>query len=156
MRLSVSVTTRKPRPGEVDGVHYYFWKAAEFVKERDAGGFLEWADVHGNFYGTLEREVEPHRERGIGVLLDIDVQGAAQVRTRCPDAVSIFIRTSRFETLEARLRDRHTEAEEAIQKRLANARGELARAGEYDHQVINDDLEAALASMRAILGPLFV
>jgi guanylate kinase len=155
LRLSVSATTRKPRKGETDGVDYHFWDAADFVKEKDAGGFLEWANVHGNYYGTLASEVMPHREKGVGVLLDIDVQGAAQVRTRCPDAVSIFIRTSRFETLEERLRGRHTEDEATIQKRLANARGELARAGEYNYQVINDDLETALASMRQILGPLF-
>ena len=155
MRLSVSVTTRKPRKNEKQGVDYHFWSAADFVKERDQGGFLEWAEVHGNYYGTLEREVTPYREKGLGVLLDIDVQGAAKVRTRCPDAVSIFVKTSRFETLEARLRQRHTETEEAIQKRLNNARAELARAGEYQHQLINDDLEAALASMRVILGSLF-
>ncbi len=89
-------------------------------------------------------------------MLDIDVQGAEQVRQRCPDAVSIFIRTSRVETLEERLRRRHTETEAALQKRLQNARAELARAGEYQYQVINDDLEDALASMRKILGPLFV
>lgn len=155
LRLSVSATTRKPRVGEQDGVHYHFWSVPEFVKEKDQGAFLEWAQVHGNYYGTPEREVIGYREQGYGVLLDIDVQGAAQVRKRCPEAVSIFIRTSRFETLEERLRQRHTEPEEAIQRRLRNARAELARAGEYNHQVINDDLDTALASMRGILGPLF-
>ncbi|HZZ79523.1 MAG TPA: guanylate kinase [Gemmataceae bacterium] len=155
MRLSVSATTRAKRPKETDGVDYHFWTVADFLKEKDADGFLEWAKVHDNYYGTLVREVTPFRENGVGVLLDIDVQGAALVRQRCPDAVSIFVRTSRFETLEERLRARHTESEPAIQKRLANARAELARAGEYQHQVINDDLETAFVSMRAILGPLF-
>jgi guanylate kinase len=156
LRLSVSVTTRKERINEQPGVHYHFWSSADFIRDRDAGLFLEWAEVHGNFYGTLENEVLPYRrDLGMGVILDIDVQGMTQVKKRCPDAVTIFIRTSRFETLEERLRKRHTESEEAIQKRLHNARGELARAGEYDHQVINDELETALAQMRAIIGPLF-
>lgn len=155
MRLSVSATTRGRRPGEQDGVHYHFWSVADFLKEIEADGFLEWAKVHDQYYGTLVREVKPYREQGVGVLLDIDVQGAEQVRKRCPDAVAIFIRTSRFETLEERLRSRHTESEAAIQKRLRNAGAELARAGEYQYQVINDDLETALVSMRTILGPLF-
>ncbi|MSQ94029.1 MAG: guanylate kinase [Gemmataceae bacterium] len=156
LQLSVSVTTRKPRINEEPGVAYHFRTVPEFLKERDKGQFLEWAEVHGNYYGTLEQEVKPYRELfRQGVVLDIDVQGAEQVRKRCPDAMSIFVRTSKFETLEERLRKRHTDPEESIQKRLANARAELARAEEYDHQVINDDLEVALASMRAILGPLF-
>jgi guanylate kinase len=155
MRLSVSATTRPKRPKEKDGKDYHYWTVERFLQEKDANGFLEWAKVHDNYYGTLVSEVTPYRERGEGVLLDIDVQGAAQVRQRCPDAVSIFVKTSRFETLEERLRQRHTETEEAIQKRLTNARAELARAGEYQHQVTNDDLESALASMRAILSPLF-
>ncbi len=155
LRLSVSATTRAKRPGEQDGVDYHFWSVPDFLKEKDADGFLEWAKVHDNYYGTPRSEVTPHREQGKGVLLDIDVQGAEQVRKQCPDAVSIFIRTTRFDTLEERLRQRHTETEAAMQKRLQNAKEELARAGEYQHQVINDDLDAALASMRLILGPLF-
>jgi guanylate kinase len=155
MRLSVSATTRSIRPAEQEGVHYHFCSEAEFLKEKDAGGFLEWAKVHDHYYGTPMKEVTPFRANGIGVLLEIDVQGAEQVRQRCPDAVSIFIRTSRFEMLEERLRQRHTENETALQKRLTNARAELARAKEYQHQVINDDLDAALASMRLILDPLF-
>jgi guanylate kinase len=155
MRLSVSATTRDKRPGEQDGVDYHFWDVPSFLKTKDTDGFLEWANVHENYYGTLVQEVAPFRTQGQGVVLDIDVQGAEQVRRRCPDAVSIFIRTTRFETLEERLRQRHTETEAALQKRLKNARAELARAGEYQYQVINDDLEAALASTRTILGPLF-
>lgn len=156
LRLSVSVTTRQPRINEQPGVHYHYWSVPEFIKARDDGRFLEWAQVHGDYYGTLEDEVTPYRrDLRMGVLLDIDVQGAEQVRKRCPEAVSIFIRTSRFETLEERLRSRHTESEDAMKRRLNNARAELARAAEYDYQVINDDLETALASMRGILGPLF-
>jgi guanylate kinase len=155
MRLAVSVTTRAPRPGEVDGVHYHFWSVPDFEKAQGAGEFLESAKVHDNYYGTLCKEVTPYRDQRVGVLLDIDVQGCAQVRERCPDAVSIFLRTSCLEMLEERLRSRRTDSEETIQRRLRNARTELARAGEYDYQVINDDLEIALASLRAILGPLF-
>lgn len=155
LRLSVSVTTRQPRINEQPGVHYHFWGVPEFLVARDAGRFLEWAEVHGNYYGTLENEVTPYRELAMGVLLDVDVQGCDQLKKRCPDAVSIFVRTSHFETLEERLRKRHTESEEAIQKRLRNAHMELTHADKYDYQVINDDLETAVASMRAILGPLF-
>src|SRR4051794_1735216 len=90
LRLSVSATTRPPRPGERDGVHYHFWTRERFQREIEAGGFLEWAEVFGNYYGTPRSEVEPFRARGVGVILDIDVQGAAQVRAQCPDAVSIF------------------------------------------------------------------
>lgn len=155
MRLSVSATTRRPRPNEVDGVHYYFRSVPDFRKAIDAGDFLEWAEVHGNYYGTPVAEVMRFREQGVGVILDIDVQGAAQVRKRCPEVTSIFIRTSDIDTLEKRLRQRHTESEDAIQQRLTNARLELARAIEYDHEVINDDLDTALASLRAILDPVF-
>src|SRR5947209_6007167 len=87
LRLSVSATTRARRPTEVDGVHYYFWSRAQFLREREAGGFLEWAEVHGNCYGTLEREVTPYRKAGVGVVLDIDTRGWEQVKQVCPDAV---------------------------------------------------------------------
>ena len=155
LRLSVSVTTRAPRPGEVEGVHYYFRTKEFFLAEIEADAFLEWAEVFGNYYGTLKSEVEPHRLQGIGVLLDIDVKGWEQVRRSCPDAVSIFVRTSSMETYEKRLRDRKTETEAALKRRLEGARLEITRASEYDYQVINDDLATALAEIRAILGPLF-
>jgi guanylate kinase len=155
MRLSVSATTRGARPGEADGVAYYFWDVPEFLRHRDADEFLEWAEVHGNYYGTPKSEVLPFREKGLGVVLDIDVKGWEQVKKRCPDVVSIFVQTSTFAILEERLRNRRTESEEALQRRLNNARTELLRAPEYDHQVINDDLEPALASLQEILSPLF-
>jgi guanylate kinase len=157
LRLSVSATTRSARPGEQDGREYHFWKRERFEEGIRAGEFLEWAEVFGKYYGTPRSEVEPYRERGEGVLLDIDVQGAAQVRTKCPDGVSIFLRASSLDpeeelkTLETRLRKRGTESEEAIGRRLAGARGELARAGEYDHQVINDNLERAVAEVAALI-----
>jgi guanylate kinase len=151
LRLSVSATTRPPRPGEQDGVHYHFWTREQFEAERASGAFLEWAEVHGRYYGTLRREVEPFRERGMGVLLDIDVQGAEQVRRSCPDAVLVFLQTASETDLEARLRKRGTESEESIRQRLANAQRELSRIGEYDYRVVNDDLDKAVAELKAIV-----
>jgi guanylate kinase len=151
LRLSVSVTTRAPRPGEEDGKDYHFWPRERFEKEKQAGAFLEWAEVFGNYYGTLRREVEPYRGQGMGVILDIDVQGAAQVRSKCPDAVTVFLRAPSLEVYERRLRKRGTESEAAIQKRLAGARRELEHAGEYLYQVVNDDLETAVTQLGAIV-----
>lgn len=155
LRLSVSVTTRDRRPAEIDGVHYHFWSRDRFLRERDAGGFLEWAEVHGNCYGTLVQEVTPHRALGYGVILDIDTHGWEQVKRLCPDAVSIFVRAASPAEYERRLRARRTESEEQIQRRLRAAEAELARAPEYDYQVINDDLPTAIAELRAIVSSLF-
>jgi guanylate kinase len=151
LRLSVSATTRRPRPGEQDGREYHFWTRDRFEQARAEGAFLEWAEVHGNYYGTLRSEVDPYRRQGQIVLLDIDVQGAQQVRASCPDVVTVFLRAPSLEVLEQRLRDRRTEAEASIQRRLANARSELAHAGEYQYQVINDSLESAVAQLGAIV-----
>ncbi len=156
LRLSVSATTRPPRPDEEDGVHYWFWSPEQFELEKASGGFLEWAEVHGRCYGTLRREVIPYRDKGIGVLLDIDVQGAEQVRRQFPEAVPVFLRTSTLEVLERRLRGRGTENEEAVQRRLAGAKRELARITEYPYQVVNDDLETAVAELTAIARRQFV
>jgi guanylate kinase len=157
LRLSVSATTRPRRDYEQEGVHYHFWTRERFEQAMQAGAFLEWATVWGNYYGTPRPEVETYRERGVGVILDIDVQGAAQVRKACPDAVSIFLHAApgdadeELKTLEKRLRERRSETEEAVRRRLAGARGELARAGEYDYQVINDDLDRAVADVLRII-----
>jgi guanylate kinase len=151
LRLSVSATTRRPRPGEVDGVHYHFWTPDHFAEELRAGAFLEHAEVYGRWYGTLLCEVEPYRTQGMGVILDLDVQGATAIRRLFPDAVLIFLRTHSLETYEARLRKRGTEEETAIQQRLAAARSELAHAGEYRYSVINEDLDAAVAELGAIV-----
>jgi guanylate kinase len=156
LRQSVSATTRPPRPAERDGVHYRFWTRERFEAERDAGGFLEWALVFGNYYGTPRSEVEPYREQGDGVILVIDVQGAAQVRAKCPDAVSVFLTASCWEECERRLRARATEDEPTIARRLATAREELARAGEYQYQVINDDLDTAVEQLHGIVKAQFV
>jgi guanylate kinase len=155
LRLSVSATTRPSRLGEQDGVHYFFWSPEQFEREMQAGAFLEWAEVHGFRYGTLKREVEPFRQQGSGVILDIDVQGARAVRRQIPEAVLVFLRTSDFEAYAQRLRRRASENEEKIQERLATAQRELACADEYDFQIINDDLNAAVDGFQAILDRLF-
>jgi guanylate kinase len=154
IHLSVSATTRPPRGGEQDGREYYFWTREQFETERAAGSFLEWAEVHGCYYGTLQREVDPYRQEGMAVILEIDVQGAAAMRRIRPEAVSIFVLASAGESYEERLRKRGTEGEEAIRRRLATAQSELAHAGEYDYQVLNDDLEAAIATIRNIVVQL--
>jgi guanylate kinase len=151
LRLSVSATTRPPRSGERDGVNYHFWTRDQFEEEVRANAFLEWAEVHGHCYGTLRCEVEPYRRQGQGVLLDIDVNGAAQVRRQCPDHVSVFLRTSSPEVYEQRLRKRGTESEAEVQRRLAAARRELACASDYQYQIVNDDLDTAVAELRAVV-----
>jgi len=155
LRVSVSATTRPARPGERDGVHYHFWAREKFLQQVQAGAFLEWAEVHGNYYGTLRDEVGPYRAQGIGVILDIDVQGAAQVRRLCPDSVSVFLRPPSLEVLEQRLRARGTEDEAALARRLANARREMARIGEYTYVVVNEDLGEAVAQLRELLARQF-
>lgn len=151
LHLAVSATTRLPRPGEIDGRHYHFWDRERFEKELQAGAFLESAEVHGNYYGTLWREVEPFRQQGIGVILDIDVQGAAQVRRLCPDAVSIFLQAASLQTYEERLRKRGTETEDAIRRRVAAAQAELAHAVAYDFVVYNDNLTTAVEEVRGLV-----
>jgi guanylate kinase len=151
LRLAVSATTRARRPGEQDGVNYHFWTKEQFDAEVQAGAFLEWANVFGNCYGTLRREVEPYRRRGMGVVLEIDVQGAEQIRRVCPDVVTVFLRTSSLRTYEERLRQRGTESEEAIQRRVRGAQRELERSGEYQYQLNNDDLDRAVAELRALV-----
>ncbi|OAI49503.1 hypothetical protein AYO44_18470 [Planctomycetaceae bacterium SCGC AG-212-F19] len=157
LRLSVSATTRQPRPGETDGVDYHFWDRPRFEKALVAGAFLEHAQVYGNYYGTLISEVEPYREKGQGVVLDIDTQGAAQVKQQCPDVVRVLLRSSSPAAYEQRLRDRHTEDEAALQRRLAGAQREIAaaQAAGYEYEVINDELEAAVAGFRKIVQRLF-
>jgi guanylate kinase len=151
LRLSVSATTRPPRPGEKDGREYHFWTRERFERARSEGAFLEWADVHGNYYGTLRSEVEPYRSQGWIVLLDIDLQGAGQVRQKCPDVVTVFLQAPSWEVLERRLRARGTDSDASIQRRLTNARLELAQASDYDYQVVNGSLEGAVAQCRAIV-----
>jgi len=145
LRLSVSATTRPPRRGEVDGVEYHFWDRSRFLAAIAGGEFLEHAEVHRHYYGTLQREVEPFRNAGQGVILDIDVQGAAQVRAKIPDHLSIFVYTSSLQAYSDRLHQRGTEDESGILRRLDVAQSELSHAGEYQYQILNDDLESASA-----------
>ena len=161
IEFSVSCTTRQPRPGEVDGADYYFISREKFDSLVEESAFAEHAEVHGNCYGTLKSELLGRIRRGIDVLLDIDVQGAAQIRALC--AVSpefceacefIFIMPPTFEELERRLRARATETEESIRRRLANAKGEMDRAGEYDHVIVNDDLARAVQEFISLIRGL--
>jgi guanylate kinase len=153
LRLSVSATTRPPRPGETDGVDYYFLSDMEFTRRRQAGEFLECCEVfgRGQWYGTLLSEVTPSPGRQKWVVLDIDVDGAEQVRSRFPEVLTIFLRPSSVEELERRLRARGTESEEAIARRLEVARRELARAGYYTFQVENDVVDRAVDEISEIL-----
>ena len=151
IEFSVSCTTRQPRPGEVDGRDYYFITRERFDALVAEDAFAEHAEVHGNYYGTLKSELLDRVRRGIDVLLDIDVQGAAQLRALCCASAEfceacefIFIMPPSFEELERRLRARGTETEESILRRLANAKGEMGHAGEYDHIIVNDDLDLAV------------
>ena len=155
IHLAVSATTRDKRKGEQDGVHYFFWERTKFEEEIKAGAFLEYFEVVGNYYGTLRSQVDPYRERGLGVLLEIDVQEAAEIRKQYPEAVSVFLKTSTFDEYERRLRSRGTENEEQIRRRLAKGRLEEQRIGEFDHVVVNDDLETAVAEFKAIIARAF-
>jgi guanylate kinase len=153
LRLAVSVTTRPRREGEVDGRHYHFWTRERFEQGLKEDAFLEHAIVHGeHYYGTPRSEVDPYRDRGVGVVLDIDVQGAQQIRARYPEHVSVFVRLSRFEMYEERLVGRGTESREKIDKRLETARRELARVGEYQHVIINDDRAQAADELAALVA----
>ena len=150
--LSVSATTRTPRPGEVDGVSYYFIDKPSFMKLVDEGGFLEWAEYSGNCYGTPVASVMEKIDEGKQVILEIDVQGALQVRERIPQAQLVFIEPPSFEELENRLRNRGTEDEPTIQRRLEAARVELSQKMEYDIQLVNDDLEVATQELVAYMN----
>ncbi|RDS82921.1 guanylate kinase [Dyella monticola] len=149
--LSTSHTTRPPRSGEQYGRHYYFVERSEFEREVLEGIFLEHAQVHGNFYGTSRRTVQDLLQHGRDVLLEIDWQGAAQVRQKKPDCVSVFILPPSRAELERRLRGRGSDSEEVIERRLRNSRGEIAHAHEFDYIIVNDRFEDALDSLQAIV-----
>lgn len=149
--ISVSATTRAPRPGEVDGVDYHFFTEEEFEAILEDGGFLEHALVHGKHYGTLKRSVDEHIARGDQVILEVDIQGARQVKQLMPDAHYIFIEPPSLEELERRLRGRNTETEEQINKRLNTALLELSAKMEYDVQLVNEDLEETYRQLEAYM-----
>jgi guanylate kinase len=147
---SVSTTTRPPREGEVEGKSYYFVSGAEFEKLK-GGELIEWAEVHGHFYGTPRDRVERELEAGRDVVLNIDVQGGASVRKAFPDALLVFILPPSMADLEARMEVRGTDEAEAIKRRLENAQTEVRMAADYDYVVINDDLDTAVATLGAII-----
>jgi guanylate kinase len=149
VRLSVSHTTRSPRPGEQNGREYHFIDVPAFLAMRDRGEFMEWAEVHGNYYGTGRPWLEEQMAAGRDMLLEIDWQGAQQVRRMFPEAVSIFVMPPSVPELERRLRGRGQDSEEVIQRRVAAALGEMHHVGEFDFVIINNDLQVALTELRA-------
>ena len=148
--FSVSATTRAPRKGERNGMDYEFMGRTEFEAMAEGGEFAEWAEVHGNLYGTPLRTLEEATACGEFVVLDIDVQGARQIHTGFPHALLVFVIPPSAEVLLSRLTKRGTEADEEVVRRLRHARKELARAGEFDHVVVNDDLERAVEEVRVV------
>lgn len=149
--FSVSATTRTPRPGEEDGKDYFFFSTDEFRKGIEAGEFAEWAEVHGHFYGTPESFLESQVSQDKDVILDIDTQGAFQLKSNHPEAVLVFLAPPSFEELERRLRARETESEDVVERRLAVARTELELSGKYDHVVVNTEIEDAVKDIETVI-----
>jgi len=149
--LTVSATTRSPRPGEVDGTSYYFLSDEEFRRRIAAGEFVEWAEVHGHLYGTLVTEVKRLLAKGHSLVLEIDVQGALNVRKVYPDAVLVFIEPPSLQVLEERLRGRGTEDEASIELRLKNARHEMELADQYDVRIVNDTVDRAAQELGSVM-----
>lgn len=150
--LSISCTTRKPREGEIDGVNYFFMTKEDFKDCIDNDKFLEWAEFAGNFYGTKKKFINQCLEEGKDIILEIDTQGALQVKKQMPEAVLIFICPPSLDALESRLRGRHTEDEATIQKRLDAVKEELARAEKFDYKIVNDDLNRAICELEKIIA----
>jgi len=151
-RFSCSVTTRKPRTGEIEGVHYYFVTDEEYAKMVENDEFLEHATVHGHHYGTLRKPVEDLMAQGYNVLLDIDPQGAISVMENAEDYVSVFILPPSYEDLRVRLHTRNTDDPVEIERRLNNARGEVLKVNRYQYAVVNDDLELAFSQLQSIVN----
>lgn len=151
VKLSVSYTTRAPREGEVEGRHYHFVDLARFRTLRDSGEFLEWAEVHGNYYGTSKSWIREQIAAGSDILLEIDWQGAQQVRKVFGDAVGVFVLPPSFDVLEQRLRGRGTDSDDVIARRLLAARGEMRHVAEFDYVILNDVLEQAIEDLAAIV-----
>lgn len=150
--VSVSVATREPRPGEIEGVHYFFVSHDRFDELIAHDGLLEWAEVHGNRYGTPRASVEEMIGQGRQVVLEIDPQGAFQVKQRWPESILVFIMPPSFDELERRLEGRGSETKEQVERRLQTARRELELVGEYDHVVINDDVARATDELVGIIN----
>lgn len=150
IRLSISYTTRSPRPGEENGVNYHFVSREAFLEMMGRGEFLESADIYGNFYGTSQRWIENEMAQGRDILLEIDWQGAAQVRKLMPQAISLFILPPSIAELRKRLVGRGTDSAEVIEKRMASAQAEISHALEANYLVVNDDFDTATADLLAI------
>ena len=150
--LSISATTRKPRNGEIDGKDYFFLTKETFEQKIKNDEFYEYANVHGNYYGTLKEVVESNLNKGLNVILEIDVQGALIAKEKKKDAVLVFFRTKDMETLEKRLRNRNTDTEEVIQTRLKNALKELEYEKKYDYTIINNDIEESCKELINIIN----
>ena len=152
IHYSVSTTTRPPRPGETDGVDYHFVTESEFKEGIERGRWAEWAVVHGNYYGTSAEGLREPLENGTDILLDIDVQGANRIVEQFPDAVTIFIMPPSLETLRERMTSRGTDAPEVIDRRVDNARAEMAARDRYRHVIVNDHLPDAAAAILDIVA----
>ncbi len=152
VRHSISYTTRKPRPGELDGRDYYFVTEDRFREMIGAGDFAEWAEVHSNFYGTSRRVLDGMRSEGIDIILDIDTQGAKQIKTKYDQAVFIFVMPPSLEVLEERLRNRRSDHENEIKKRMLRARDEIRDYIMYDYVIVNRDFDRALVELRSIIA----
>ena len=151
IRMSVSMTTRMPRKGEIDKVHYHFVDQQSFEQLIEDGGFMEYANVYGNFYGTPKKNVMEWLEQGIDVILEIDVQGALQVKKSYPEGVFIFILPPSIEELNNRIKSRGSETEETMARRLGTALSEISSIDQYDYRVINEELDVAINRVRAII-----
>ena len=151
IKFSISCTTRKMRPGEIDGRDYHFISKDQFKKIADEGGFAEWAEVHGELYGTTVSELKKGAKEGFDLILDIDWQGARQIKEKLSDAVYIFIHPPSLDELENRLRKRGKDSDETIKKRLKNAKEEISHSEWYDHNITNDELTEAMALLKSIV-----
>jgi guanylate kinase len=152
LEMSVSATTRAPRPGERDGIDYHFLTKQEFERRRDAGEFAEWARVHDHFYGTPKAPIESALASGRDMLLDIDVQGARQMKNRYPEAVAVFVLPPSEEELERRLRGRGTDPDEVIRRRLERAKAEMKESPAYDHRIVNRDIGESVRAFADIVA----
>ena len=149
--LSISATTRNPRDGEIDGKDYFFLSEEEFKNKIANDEFYEYAEVHGNYYGTLKKTVEENLDKGLNVILEIDVQGALIAKEKKKDAILVFFRTKDMDILEKRLRDRKTDSEEVIQTRLKNAETELKYEDKYNYTIINENLDDSIQELINII-----
>ncbi|MEY3298575.1 MAG: Guanylate kinase [Cyanobacteriota bacterium] len=151
LKLSISATTRQPRPGEVDGKDYYFVSREQFQAMVENGDLLEWAEFAGNFYGTPKTAVQQHLDEGEWIILEIELEGARQVRHTFPQALQLFVLPPSLDELEQRIRQRGKDSEEAIVRRMARAQVEIDAAPEFDVQIVNDDLETALQQLETAI-----